>query len=86
VLTRPSTARCCAAEDCLLTGSSRRAVLGGRSAALPDLGGWHQTLAGVAEVLVDPTLSGVAKADFREVVRLLARRWGRAPESQALQS
>jgi transcriptional regulator with XRE-family HTH domain len=64
-------------------GSDRRqtdqllALAGHAPAALLELGGWDQTLAGVAELLVDPTLGGAAKAEFREVIRLLARRWGR---------
>jgi transcriptional regulator with XRE-family HTH domain len=44
--------------------------------ALVDLGGWDDTLASVAELLADARLSGPAKAEFREVVRILARRWG----------
>ena len=32
----------------------------------------------VAAVLGDVSLSGAAKAEFREMVRLLARRWARA--------
>jgi transcriptional regulator with XRE-family HTH domain len=43
--------------------------------AVVELGGWDDTLAGVAELLIDPRLSGPAKAEFREVVRILARRW-----------
>jgi transcriptional regulator with XRE-family HTH domain len=45
--------------------------------ALLELGGWDQTLAAVTDVLADPSLSGPAKAEFREMLRLLARRWGR---------
>jgi transcriptional regulator with XRE-family HTH domain len=44
--------------------------------ALVDLGGWDDTLASVAELLADARLSGPAKAECREVVRILARRWG----------
>jgi transcriptional regulator with XRE-family HTH domain len=45
--------------------------------ALVQLGGWDQALAGVAELLSDPRLSGPAKAEFREILRILANRWGR---------
>ena len=55
------------------------ALAGHAPAALLELGGWDQTLASVAELLADPRLGGAAKAEFREVVRLLARRWGREP-------
>lgn len=54
------------------------ALAGHTPAALLELGGWDQTLAAVAELLSDPSLSGPAKAEFREMVRLVARRWGRA--------
>jgi transcriptional regulator with XRE-family HTH domain len=53
------------------------ALAGHAPAALLELGGWDHTLAAVAELLADPELSGVAKAEFREMVRLLARRWAR---------
>jgi hypothetical protein len=53
-------------------------LAGHTPAALLEIGGWDQTLATVAELLSDRTLSGPAKAEFREVVRLLARRWARA--------
>ena len=65
-------------------GSSARqtdtllALAGHTPEALLELGGWDATLASVAELLADPTLSGPAKAEFREMVRLLARRWARA--------
>lgn len=59
------------------------ALAGHAPAALLELGGWDQTLAGVAELLVDPSLSGAAKAEFREMLRLLSRRWGRAASGQA---
>ena len=65
-------------------GSSTRqtdqllALAGHVPAALLELGGWDQTLASVAELLVDPSLGGPAKAEFREMVRLLSRRWARA--------
>jgi PTS system nitrogen regulatory IIA component len=65
-------------------GSSARqtdqllAVAGHAPSALLELGGWDQTLASVAELLADPDLSGPARAEFREMVRLLARRWARA--------
>jgi transcriptional regulator with XRE-family HTH domain len=48
---------------------------------LVELGGWDQTLAGVAECLLDPALSGPAKAELREVLRILAQRWGRTEAS-----
>ncbi|MDQ6673109.1 MAG: helix-turn-helix transcriptional regulator [Chloroflexota bacterium] len=54
------------------------ALAGHAPAALLELGGWDTTLASVAELLVDPSLSGPAKAEFREIVRILARRWARA--------
>jgi hypothetical protein len=53
------------------------ALAGHTPAALLELGGWDQTLASVAELLGDRSLSAPAKAEFRELVRLLARRWGR---------
>jgi len=46
-------------------------------AALLGLGGRDNTLASVAELLADPSLSGSAKAEFREVVRVVAGRWAR---------
>jgi len=54
------------------------ALSGHTPAALLELGGWDQTLAAVAELLGDPALSGQAKAEFRDMVRLLSRRWARA--------
>src|SRR5437762_4603483 len=51
------------------------ALAGHTPAALLELGGWDNTLASVAELLADPGLSGPAKAEFREVVRIMARRW-----------
>jgi transcriptional regulator with XRE-family HTH domain len=56
------------------------ALAGHVPGTLLELGGWDQTLASVAELLADPSLSGPAKAEFREVMRLLARRWGRASQ------
>jgi transcriptional regulator with XRE-family HTH domain len=53
------------------------ALAGHTPVALLDLGGWDETLASVAELLGDPSLSGPARAEFREMVRLLARRWAR---------
>src|SRR5436305_3994840 len=53
------------------------ALAGHTPAALLELGGWDATLASVAELLADPAVSGPAKAEFREVVRVLARRWAR---------
>jgi transcriptional regulator with XRE-family HTH domain len=46
--------------------------------AILDLGGWDEALATIADLLADPTLSGPAKAEFREILRILAGRWGRA--------
>ncbi len=54
------------------------ALAGHTPSALLELGGWDATLASVAELLADPAVSGPAKAEFREVVRILARRWARA--------
>ena len=51
------------------------ALAGHTPSALLELGGWDATLASVAELLADPAVSGPAKAEFREVVRILARRW-----------
>jgi transcriptional regulator with XRE-family HTH domain len=54
------------------------ALAGHAPAALLELGGWDQTLASVAELLADQSLSEPAKAEFRELVRILSRRWARA--------
>ena len=54
------------------------ALAGHTPSALLELGGWDPTLAAVAGVLVDAQLTGPAKAEFREIVRVLARRWGRS--------
>ncbi len=61
------------------------ALAGHTPAALLELGGWDDTLASVAELLGDPSLSGPARAEFREMVRLLARRWSRAEAKPELQ-
>jgi transcriptional regulator with XRE-family HTH domain len=53
------------------------ALAGHTPAALLELGGWDQTFAAVAALLNDPRVSGQAKADFRETVRLIAHRWAR---------
>lgn len=53
------------------------ALAGHAPGALLELGGWDHTLASVADLLADPLLSGPAKAEFREVVRILARRWAK---------
>ena len=53
------------------------ALAGHTPSALLELGGWDTTLASVAELLADPAVSGPAKAEFREVVRILSRRWAR---------
>ena len=45
--------------------------------AVVALGGWDPSLALVAELLGDAQLETQAKAEFREVLLLLARRWGR---------
>jgi transcriptional regulator with XRE-family HTH domain len=58
------------------------ALAGHAPTALLELGGWDPTLACVAELLVDPTLSGPAKAEFREVLNILARRWARPEREQ----
>lgn len=58
------------------------ALAGHTPTALLELGGWDNTLASVAELLADRTLSGSAKAEFREVLGILARRWAR-PEPTA---
>lgn len=50
--------------------------------ALLELGGWDETLATVADVLRDPALDGPAKAEFREILRILRQRWGRAAPAQ----
>lgn len=67
-----------AALGCGHAQTDQLLALGGHTpAALLELGGWDQTLAAVAAVLGDTSLSGPAKAEFREMVRLLARRWAR---------
>jgi transcriptional regulator with XRE-family HTH domain len=53
------------------------ALAGHTPSALLELGGWDLTLARVAELLADPAISGSAKPEFREVVRILSRRWSR---------
>src|SRR5712691_12038292 len=53
------------------------ALAGHTPSALLELGGWDATLASVAELLADPTVSGPAKAEFLEVVRIVSRRWAR---------
>ena len=55
--------------------TSLLALAGHTPAALLELGGWDDTLASVAELLADPSLSGPAEAEFREIVRILSRRW-----------
>jgi transcriptional regulator with XRE-family HTH domain len=54
------------------------ALAGHLPTALLALGGWDHTLASVAELLADSSLSGSVRAEFREVVRILARRWARS--------
>src|SRR6266850_2474641 len=58
------------------------ALSGHTPTALLELGGWDATLASVAELLIDPAVSGPAKAEFRDVVRILSRRWSRGGEPQ----
>ena len=58
------------------------ALAGHTPSALLELGGWDTTLASVAELLADPAVSGPAKAEFREVVRILSRRWARGSGAQ----
>ena len=71
-----------AALGCDTRQTDQLLALGGHTpAALLELGGWDQTLALVAELLADRTLSGPTKAEFREMVRLLARRWARGDQS-----
>jgi transcriptional regulator with XRE-family HTH domain len=54
--------------------------------AVVDLGGWDDTVATVAEVLSDPHLKGPAKAEFREVLHILARRWrGEMPRDASVE-
>jgi transcriptional regulator with XRE-family HTH domain len=79
---RPVVLAIGAALGCSSAQSDQLLALAGHApAALLELGGWDQTLAAVARLLADPNLSGPAKAEFREMVRLLARRWAR-PELQ----
>jgi transcriptional regulator with XRE-family HTH domain len=59
------------------------ALAGHTPVALIELGGWDETLASVAELLGDSRLSGPARAEFREIVRLLARRWARSEPSRS---
>ncbi len=44
------------------------------------LGGWDPTLGLVAGVLADPRLSADDRADFRELLRIVAARWSPAPD------
>jgi hypothetical protein len=55
-----------AAHCRVVNGGSVRPLRCARS--LLELGGWDATLATVAELLADPSLSGPAKAEFREIV------------------
>lgn len=45
------------------------------------LGGWDPTLGLVAGVLADPRLSADDRADFRELLRIVAARWSPAPDA-----
>ena len=40
-----------------------------------EIGGWDRALADVADVLVDPSVDAVAKAELRDVIHVLAGRW-----------
>ena len=44
------------------------------------LGGWDPTLGLVAGVLADPRLGADDRADFRELLRIVAARWSPAPD------
>ncbi len=46
-----------------------------------DLADWDPTLGLVAGVLADPRLSADDRADFRELLRIVAARWSPAPEA-----
>jgi transcriptional regulator with XRE-family HTH domain len=75
---RPVVRAIAAALGCDARQTDQLLALAGHApAALLELGGWDQTLASVAELLSDRSLSGAAKAEFREVVRILARRWSK---------
>ena len=45
------------------------------------LGGWDPTLGLVAGVLADPRLSADDRADFRELLRIVAARWSPPPDA-----
>jgi transcriptional regulator with XRE-family HTH domain len=79
---RPIVLALAAALGCDARQTDRLLALAGHvPGALVELGGWDATLASVADVLSDPHLSRAAKDEFREVLRLLAVRWGR-PETK----
>lgn len=40
-----------------------------------ELGGWDRSLADIAGLLVDPAIDSQAKAELREIIALLSRRW-----------
>ena len=45
------------------------------------LGSWDPTLGLVAGVLADPRLSADDRADFRELLRIVAARWSPSPDA-----
>jgi transcriptional regulator with XRE-family HTH domain len=45
------------------------------------LGEWDQTLGDVAGVLANPRLSHDDRVEFRELIRIMAHRWGRSAAS-----
>jgi transcriptional regulator with XRE-family HTH domain len=49
--------------------------------SVAELGGWDSALAEVAEVLGNRALPAEDKAEFREVLRLVAHRWRAASEA-----
>jgi transcriptional regulator with XRE-family HTH domain len=76
---RPIVQSLAAALGCDARQTDQLLALAGHTpAALLELGGWDATLASVAELLGDPQVSTAAKNEFREVLRLLTRRWSRA--------
>ncbi len=79
---RPVVQALAAALGCDARQTDQLLALAGHTpAALLELGGWDATLATVAELLGDPGVSNAAKTEFRDVIRLLARRWARSDQS-----
>lgn len=75
---RPVVQSIAAALGCNAREAEQLLALAGHApGVLFELGGWDLTLAAVAELLADPAVSPAAKVDFREAVRLIARRWER---------